>query len=180
MAPISWRRSEADVINSALALPLNIDDVDAPGQVSKDTGSITDFGYRSVSFDSLLTSAGHDDADLPTTALVETKKFADYYIDNFSQPRNRVQQLVFRPLPVSHPNAAAQWALLCGVEISDIISLSATFPWGGGFAEDFYVEGIHYEADVQGGAEFTNVTLTLDISPRSYYDTSPFGNWDDT
>jgi hypothetical protein len=42
------------------------------------------------------------------------------------------------------------------------------------------VEGIHYDADVQGGAAFTNVTLELDVSPRSFFDNNTFGDFDDT
>jgi hypothetical protein len=83
-------------------------------------------------------------------------------------------------LDPSHPNAGALWGLMCGVELGDLISLETTHPGGGGFDEDFYVEGIHYDADVQGGAAFTNVTLELDVSPRSFFDNNTFGDFDDT
>ncbi len=183
IAPVEFRRSASDIINAATATPLGVDDADVPGQLSKDDTSIATYGWRSASgsFDSLLTFEGHTDADVTTSAVEETKLFADYYADNFFEPRTRLSKLVFRPVGLSHPNATALWALMTGVEIGDVITVTTTHPGGGGFdGEDFYVEGIHYDADTSGGANFTNVTLELDVSPRSYFDSNPFGSRDDT
>jgi hypothetical protein len=183
VAPIAgfgFRRSEADINNATLATPLGVDDADTPALVTKDDTSIGIYGYRGLSFDSLLTNAGHDDDNNPTTALEETKKFSNYYTANYKDPKTRVTRMMFRPLDPSHPNAGALWGLMCGVELGDLISLETTHPGGGGFDEDFYVEGIHYDADVQGGAAFTNVTLELDVSPRSFFDNNTFGDFDDT
>ena len=36
---------------------------------------------------------------------------------------------------------------------------------------DFYVEGIHYQARPGGAIPY--VELTLDVSPRGYYDANP-------
>ncbi len=184
-APISvfeFRRAEADIINASIALPYGVDDTDVPGQLTKDTGSIATFGYRGEngSFDSLLTYAGHDDDLNPTTGLEETFKFGQYYAGNYAAPKTRITKIGFRPVDAAHPNAEALWGLMCGVELGDIVQIKTLHPGGGGFDyENFYVEGIHYDADVQGGANFTNVTLELDVSPKSFFDYNPFGTVDE-
>lgn len=178
VAALGFRRSEADIYNACLALPLGVDDGDVPGQMTTDPTSIALYGYRGLSFDSLLTYAGHNDDLTTTTAAEETKKFSNYYATNYNTPKTRVSKLTFRPVGAGHPNATALWDLMCGVELGDLISLETNHPGGGGFDEDFYVEGIHYDADVQGGDTFTNVTLELDVSPRSFFDNNPFGDND--
>jgi len=173
VAPISgltYSRSKTSIINAALATPQNIADADIAGQMSSDSASIDAYGTRSVSFENLITNQG-DEAS-PNTANAETKLFADYYVDNYKNPRNRISKLTFRSLPPDSPNGAALWALLCGIEISDIVHVTTSHPGGGGFDEDFYVEGIHYEARVN--PDYPDLTLTLDVSPKAYYDTDPF------
>jgi hypothetical protein len=66
------------------------------------------------------------------------------------------------------------WAFLCGVEIGDIIELTAETTGGGGFfAEEWYVEGITY--DVSGlGDDYPDVTVTVDVSPRALFAIDPF------
>ncbi len=183
VAPISafeFRRADSDVINASIALPLGVDDADVPGQLSQNAGSVATYGYRGEngSFDSLLTSAGHNDDTSPTTAVEETFKFGQYYVGNYAAPKTRITKMTFRPVDPSHPNAVALWDLMCNVELGDVISVETSHPGGGGFDEDFYVEGIHYDADVQGGANFTNVTLEVDVSPKSFFDYNPFGDPD--
>ena len=72
------------------------------------------------------------------------------------------------------PRPPATWALLCNVDISDIVHLTTTHGGGGGFDDDFYVEGIHYQA--RPGGVIPYVELTLDVSPRGYYDDNPFAS----
>jgi hypothetical protein len=170
------RRSDADVINVAVATPQGIKDADVPGQLSKDDTSIALYGWRAISWSDLQTSAGHNDDASPTDELEETKKFADYRVGNYAQPKTRVSRISFRALDPSHPNAAASWALICGVEISDIIPLDTTHAGGGGFDEDFYVEGIHYDVKPLPEEGGHDVTLELDVSPRSFFDVNPFGD----
>ncbi len=65
--------------------------------------------------------------------------------------------------------------MICGVEIGDVVHLNTTHPHGGGFDEDFYVEGIHYDA-VPMNDRYPEVTLTLDLSPRAYYGAGLFSD----
>lgn len=166
---LTYDRDVERVINSAIATPKGIADTAIEGQRVEDATSITAYGSHSVSFDNLLTLKDHFDGALANAA---TKKFATYYVSNYKDPRNRVRTITFKRLPPSHPNAAQVWALMCGVDISDIIRLKTTHQAGGGFDEDFYVEGLHYVATARGG-QITDVELTLDVSPRAYFNTNP-------
>ncbi len=178
---LSFRRSRDDLFNAAVALPAGVSDTDVPGALVSDATSITEHGWRMKTFSDLLTYQGHDDVGDPTTALVETKKFATWLVDNFKNPKTRVQSIGFAPRGPGSLNATALWELMCGVEINDLIeNLTTTHPGGGGFDEAFFVDGIHYTA--QPGIPYTHaattsypeVRLSLDVTPASYYGVNPF------
>lgn len=180
IAGLEFRMSQEDIINACVASPQHAIDSDMPGLLVKDTTSIGKYGWRSLTFDNLLIDRGHDDAGDFTTAKVETKKFASYYVDNFSVPQSRVTQITFRPRGSNQIGASALWDLMCGVEIGDLITLYTDHPGGfGGFANDFFVEGIHYDAAPMR-PDIHDITLELDVTPRAYYDSNPFGSWDDS
>ncbi len=172
IATMSMSMDLAKILNSAMATPQNIADADIAGQLSTDTGSIATYGVRSWSAENLITLSG-DETGTPTKEA-ETKKFSDYYKDNYAAARTRVSSLTFRPQPVAAHNGTALWALMCGVEISDTMAVTTTHPGGGGFSsEPFFVEGIHYEAGPLN-ASMHDVTLKLDLSPAQYFNTDPF------
>lgn len=173
---LAYRRSKDDIINAAIALPQHVDESDVPGQLVRDTTSIGKYGWRGLSFTDLLTRNGSG----PTTAVEETKLFAQYYVDNYATPSTRVTQLRFRARDHRGPNGPALWALLCGVEISDIVDLETTAGRRGHFSEAFFVEGIHYtctpgQVDPATHEErMPDLELVLDVSPISYYSVNPF------
>jgi hypothetical protein len=68
---------------------------------------------------------------------------------------------------------------MCGVEIGDLVSLQTDHAGGGGFNEDFYVEGIRYNAS-PARRDMHDITLELEVSPRSFFNYNPFGSFDDT
>lgn len=174
---LAYDRDAEKVINSAMATPQNIPDANINGQRVEDAGSIATYGTRAVSFENLLT-AGDPDVGLGYgyTAVADdaAKKFATYYVDNYATPRNRVSTITFKRVGPADPYAANIWRLMCNVDISDIIRLKTTHHGGaGGFDEDFYVEGLHYTANPLSD-QYVDVQLTLDVSPRAYYNTNPF------
>ncbi len=178
IAGLEFHRSKDDIINSVIALPMNADDSDIASQITVDTASIAKFGYRGESFTDLQTSAGHTNAT-PTTAAEETKKFAEYYVGNYKDPKTRVSIIKFRPRAPNDPTAQALWDLVCDVEIGDRVHLKTQHVGGGGFDEMFYVEGIRYEA--RGARpEYHDLTLELDVSPSSFFAYNPFGTVDGT
>jgi hypothetical protein len=153
---------------SALAGPQPVPgtDIDLSSQYVQDAGAVATKGLRTWSAENLLTAGGVG----PTTALEETKKFATYVRDNYPTPRVRVGQVTIKPRRPASINGPATWALLCGIDISDVVHLKTTHHGGGGFNTDFYVEGIHYVA-TPGPGDFHIVELTLDLSPKGYYNT---------
>jgi hypothetical protein len=76
----------------------------------------------------------------------------------------------------AQPHAAATWNLLSLIEIGDQVSLTVGSPGGGGFTDEgFFVEGIHEQVQPLG-ADYDDVTLTLDLSPQAYFtDLTMFG-----
>jgi len=170
LATLSFSRDKERIVNAAISTPQNIRDSEIEGQNVADATSIDTYGVRSLSFENLLTLRGKDDG---LGANDETKLFSTYYVDNLKDPQNRITQMSFRPLQPSHPNAAALWSLMCEVEIGDLITVTTSHPGGGGFDDDFFVEGIHYTAEPMND-EYPDITLTLDVSPRAFFDTDPF------
>jgi hypothetical protein len=157
--------------SSAYATPQDPEgnyEVDFPNQYVTDTAARDRYGLRTWSAENLATLGGAGSS----TALAETKLFADYVRDNYAVPRVRVGQLTIKPRRPDSVYGPATWQLMCNVDISDIVHLTTTHGGGGGFDHDFYVEGIHYQA--RPGGTIPYVELTLDVSPRGYYDSSPF------
>jgi hypothetical protein len=166
-----FTRGVSKIINSALATPDGIADEDVPGQVVLDMTSIGRYGTRSWSAQSLLTKEGLLDS---SSALVETKRFAQYYVDNYAQPRNRVEGIAFRSIRPDAPGGHITWQLLTEIDISDQLDITISSPGGGGFTtEPYYVEGIH-ETVQPLNPDYDDITLTLDLSPKAYFDTNPF------
>ena len=170
-----FQRGKTNLINAALVTPLGIANPDIAGQFVYDATSIGKYGVRTsgMSMENIITGDANDDG---LDALPETKAMGQGTVDNYKNPVTRVSQMVFRNPPAGAPasRAASTWRLLCGIELSDLITVTSTHPGGGGFsAVDFFVEGITYDITPLRGDEW-NVTLTLDVSPRAYYNTNPF------
>jgi hypothetical protein len=167
--PLVAFRDEVNLYTAGFATYDGIVDADIDGQYIPNAGAIGQYGIRTWSAENLLTDGGSG-----TTAAEELQNVATYYETNYSTPRTRVGQLTFKPHRIDDDRAAATWALMCGVDISDIVHLTTTHTGGGGFDDDFYVEGVHYLIEPMTPGVH-NVTLTLDVSPSTYYEFNP---WD--
>lgn len=162
----AFNRGLGQVINSALATPQGILDADVAGQIAQDATSIAKYGIRSWSAQNLLTKTGLFDS---STDLVETKRFAQWRVDNYAVPRNRVTRLTLRTIRPGTPGAAITWRMLCEADISDQLDITVTSPGGGGFgAEPFYIEGIQEESTPLN-ADYDNHTVSFDVSPAGLY-----------
>lgn len=181
-SPWSWSRDAEDVYNSCLPLPMNVDDTD-PGitsNLSEDATSRGDYGRRSLSMENLITFMGVDADGNFTTAVEEVKLFGQFYVDNFSQPKDRPEQITIRSRGANTFSGPATWELLNEIDIGDVVTLH-TNHWDGdgGFGlVDFFVEGIAEEDTPIEGARH-DVTMTLQLSPRAYYENSPFAGTGD-
>lgn len=168
--PMSFSVDNGMVFNTATATYKGILSADIPSQTSTDATSVTEFGVLPWSAEDLLTSNGEG----PTTAAAETLLFSEYVSSNYANAKVRLGRLTVRPQPEDSDYGDATWALLCGVELNDIVNVSFTTGWGGGMTgEEFFVEGIEYELRPMRG-DVWEATLTLDVSPKTWYQTSPF------
>lgn len=171
--PLTMTRSRAvgKLVNAAMATVKGTTDDEFAGALVTDTASIDKYGVRSWSADELLTQYGQYTGVYYND---EARLFSQYYVDNLKNPVTRIDQLTFRSVPLEHPKAADTWALICGVEIGDVVEVTTDHPSGAGLAaEPFYVEGVNYTVSPLNG-DFANVTLTLDVSPASLYYVNPF------
>ena len=173
----SFNRGISRVINYAAAYPQGIADADRPGQVVPDPVSIGIRGFCTWAREELQIDTGTTTGN---NANDECKLFASYYVANYKDPRNRVTNIAFKSMRPTDDRAAANWLLLCGAEISDLIdvtigSAGSAAPGGGFVAEPSFIEGIHYDVKPLTDT-YADVTLRLDLSPQAYFnDGSMFG-----
>lgn len=160
--------SRARIINAALATPEDIADADIENQIVTDAGSISTYGLRSWSAENLLTF--YDELN-DLEANDATLQFAQYYVDNYADPQIRVEGLTFRSRDTHMANSSATWALMCDMDISDILELSVSNPGITLTDAEFFVEGVRMEIS-PGPPDFAIVTATYDLSPRAYWSTS--------
>jgi hypothetical protein len=176
---LGYSRSRKSIINAAMALPDRngekaLTAAEIEGQIEAHPTSIEKYGVHSWSAENLLTARQLGTVISPTNNdLTETKKFADYYLANYAVPQSRITQLGFRSISPDDSRGPATWRLLTGVEVSDVVTLKTDHPGGGGFDQDFFVEGITYEVRPLR-PEYADVTLSLDVSARSHYADDPF------
>jgi hypothetical protein len=173
---LGFTRGLSKIINIATALELGAPDSASSATSDRrvtDPASIAMYGMRSWSTSNLLTFLGDRDATYSTSAATETKRFATFYVQNYAQPKDRINSVEFRSLHPTDPRAPANWRLMSQVDISDTITLTVATAGGGFHAEEYFVEGVH--EDVQPlAAGYDDVTVTLDLSPRSYYGVNPW------
>src|SRR4051812_30415147 len=173
---LTYSRGLSKIINSAVATPQGASDSEIQNQRVTDTQSIGIYGIRAWSATNLLTRIGDRDEAHYANALTETRRFARFFLHNYKQPRRRINEITFRSVEPEDPRAAANWELLCLVDVGDTVTVTVANPGGGGFsAEQYFVEGVHEEAKA-GTPEYDDVTITLDLSPRSYYSYDPWAS----
>jgi len=166
----AFNRSLSRLINSASATPAGIDDDDIVGQLVVDPTSIGFYGTRSWSADGLLTAGSLIDS---AGDLTETRRFSQWIVANYATPQDRISNIAFRSLRPEDPRAAALWQFLLSVDIGDSVDVHVATRTGGFDTVWYFVEGIHEDVHpLQPG--YDDVTLTLDLSPRSYYDINPW------
>lgn len=175
---LTYTRGVAHIVNFASASSITTKEKNMKGQNVKNSTSIGLYGYRTWSRPNLFTehgtSTGNNSDD-------ECKLFAQYYVDNYAAPRERISQLQFRSLAPWDDRAAPNWDLLCNADISDHIAVWADWTGGGTFFnEGFYIEGVHYDIKPlrntpDDADSYADVTMTLDLSPDSYYPADYWG-----
>lgn len=157
--------------NQALATPIGILDADVAGQISSDAVSIGRYGVRSWSAQNLLTAGGTLNA---TTALEETKLFADYIVSNYATPQNRIGAIKFRSKNLGTTGAGINWQMLTRIDIADQLDVTVLNPGGGGVTEaECFVEGIRESLNPLN-PDFDDHTVEVDLSPKALFTDNPF------
>jgi len=171
-----YNRGVSSIVNRAYCVPRGnwtVAELNAQVYTSAaGDASIAKYGVRSWSAEQLLTGLGLEDS---ADALTETKRFAEWRVENFAQARNRATACSFRTIQPGRVGSGITWELLCEIDISDQLTLYVSGPQGIGGMDGaaFYVEGIH-EVVRPANADFDDVTLSVDISPRAVFDHWPF------
>lgn len=180
LAPINdlvWDLDQTQIVNACECYPGNIGTQTASltAQLRTNGPSILKYGPRVLSIPDLYTagspaSTGNPFLNPPgLSAKQETLLFADYFVQNLAVPEPHVTSMKFLTVAPGTTQGNQWWKMVCGVEIGDVVILYITDPGGGGFlAEQFFVEGIHYQIDI-GGSNYPQVTMTLDVSPRKWF-----------
>lgn len=160
------------LVNSATAYPdkeddgAALDETKIPAQLSTDAASIGQHGIHGRTDAQLIVKGHKTNGD---DGWDQCKKYADFWVAYYAQPLDRIERIVFTSVGSDDPRAAATWALLTGVSISDTIDVSVGYPGGVGFVSNrYYVEGRRMTVEpltpVESGG-FDMVTLELNLSP---------------
>lgn len=181
VSELAWTNGYDNLYNACSATPQgvgtgtswrpldpSVDDV--AGQYVVDQVSVDAYGPAGLTFDNLQTIEGLATGN---GALAETRLMAEYYVDNYAHPLDRISRMVFKSRRPGDRLGPALWAHLCNAEISDLLMLRTAHPGGGGFFQEFYVEGLHYTGR-PGAPGVPIIELTLDVSPRAHYTSNPF------
>ena len=177
IAPISeieWTLDLKNVINAVVCTPNGIAQNEIANQIVSNADSIAQYGTRVLSISDLLTLdqvADPSQGQLALDANDACMIFGMYYVDNYSTPVEMISAISFKTRDPSDPLGPPLWALICGIEIGDVLKVWVTNPGGGGFREvQFFVEGVHHAVKTLRGGLF-DWTMTLDLSPRAWYST---------
>lgn len=177
--PLQWGRPRSRIVNAAMCYPRfpirglgggTFAEEDIPGQIVVDATSKTAYGYRSWSALDLITLAGTTTGN---TAAEECRLFAEWRVANYKDPRTIIESLSFKAIRPTDDRAEVTWDLICNQDISDIVNLKHGYPGGVGISEDFYIEGSEMEIRPLN-PDHDMVTLTLNVSPSSYYNDDVF------
>jgi len=170
----AYNRPRARIINSYLAWPRNDETDNAfdrtliPTLLSTDAPSIAAYGYRGREATDLIIRENINNSN---TGAQECALFGQFYTENYAQPRKAIQRVTFRTVRPADARAAATWALMCGVDISDGINL--TVGEAGLSDEPYFVDGIATTLTVLN-KNYDMVTVTPNLTPASYYGTDVF------
>jgi len=158
----AYARPRSMLVNSATCYPEGIDDADIPGQVSRDSASITEHGIHSRS-DTELQVAGHKTNG--DTGAEQCAKYAEFWTTYYAQPMDRIETIVFKSVRPTDSRAVSTWGLITGVSISDIVTVNVGYPGAVGIqAVDYYVEGRDLTIEPLN-SDYDMVTLALNLSP---------------
>jgi hypothetical protein len=165
----SYNAPRARIINSYVAWPradengVEFDRALIEDMLKTDATSISNYGHRGKDAPDLIIKEhktnGNSGAD-------ECELFAEFYIQNYAEPRKAVQNVVFKSMRPADSRAAATWELMTKCDISDAIHL--TIDEADLDDEPFFVDGIAVECRPLN-PDYDMVTVTPNLTPAAYY-----------
>ena len=124
---------------------------------------------------SLITKTGLLD-DPPATDLVETKRFATYYVQNYAQPRNRITEIGFRSMHPDWDGAIRNLEPPLPASTSPTASKSrSTRPAAAASPAKRSSSKASTKPARPLNPDYDDIELTLDLSPRALLHRKPLG-----
>lgn len=172
----SYNAPRARIINSYIAWPRDdengvaFDRALINGLLVEDAASIATYGHRGGDATDLIIKENFNNSN---TGAQECELFAEFYVQNYAEPRKAIQQITFKSHHpgISDARAAATWALMCQADIADAIDVTVDEADLAG--EPFFVDGIAVSCRPLQPT-FDLVTVTPNLTPASYYGTDVF------
>lgn len=172
-ANFAWTFGKETVYNDVIVLPMGADAGDVARLV--DDTSRNRYGSRGLSYTDLIILSGYD-PDFTEDALTVAEDIAEYYLDNYNVPHQRITSIEFRmQMAMGHDDdlGPALCDFMLGVELNHLIQVYTQNPGGGGFAgEWFFVEGINYTCSALNN-KFPNLVMNLSLSPAAKFTEYP-------
>lgn len=164
--PFNYNISRSKMINRALITPRGIKRETIPTLVVEDAGLISVFGIHSFNYPDSINNGHKTNGD---TAAQDCQRSAEYLVNNYGDPRVRVEQVTVRAMEPDDPRAAKTWEVLCKSDISDRVVVKVGYAGGTGLEDSFYLEG--WTQSVRAlNTEFDWVEWTGNISPQTNFD----------
>ena len=136
--------------------------------IQTDAASISSYGFRGREAPSLRIRSNFNNGN---TGAQECSLYGDFYVTNYAQPRKAIRSVTFKAVMPDDPVAAATWALMTRVDVSDAINL--TVDEAGLANVPFFVDGVGVSCRV-ANTTVDYVEVTPNLTPASYYGTNVF------
>ena len=169
-----YNRPLERLINTATIFPrtdeegTEFDRSQLPDMIKKDDLSIDEFGYCGYDATDIIVKRDFNNHE---TSRQQCERYANFYVRNYAQPRKAVKNVTFMSHRPDDPRAAATWALMCQMDISD--GLNLTVSEADLSNVPFFVDGVSVECRVLN-QDYDIVTVTPNLTPASYYGTDVF------
>ena len=171
----AYNRPRSRIINAYVAWPIADEaGVEFPRSgiealIRTDAASILQYGYR----------GGHDAPGLiikeninnSNTGAEECGLFGDFYIANYAAIHENIQRVKLQTIRPGDPRAAATWAAMCGMDISD--GMNITVDEAGFSAVPYFIDGLSVTCRVLNEV-FDMVEVTPNLTPAAYYNVDVF------
>jgi len=172
MRVLSYVRGRSNIINAAICYPQGITPTDLLATaIYADTSSITSYGkHAAAPMGDLLTDTYVGPGTLtPGDGKQQCSLFAKLLVKNQKDPREAISALNVKSLTPVGARASVTWDVLTKADISHIVNVAVSYPYGTGFTgsatvDDYYIEGRSLKVR-PANSSYDYVELDLEVSP---------------